>query len=122
MHQTVAPALGQIDIGDSAVQPMRRVNGEVCGAVELLVAPDMVEFPTIGERLAGLDLEPDNSHCTLPHQCAGHLYHQSAARARRYGVSRRRGHNLRSRRTTKARSLFERRAEASLGKIWTTER
>jgi hypothetical protein len=26
----------------------------------------MVEFPTIGERLAGLDLEPDNSHCTLP--------------------------------------------------------
>jgi len=83
MHQAVAPALGQIDIGDSAVQPMRRVNGEVCGAVELLVAPDMVEFPTIGERLAGLDLEPDNSHCTSPHQCAGHLYHQSAARARR---------------------------------------
>jgi hypothetical protein len=26
----------------------------------------MVEFPTIGERLAGLDLEPDNSHCTPP--------------------------------------------------------
>jgi hypothetical protein len=45
---------------------MRRVNGEVCGAVELLVAPDMVEFPTICERLAGLDLELDNSHCTLP--------------------------------------------------------
>jgi hypothetical protein len=45
---------------------MRRVNGEVCGAVELLVAPDMVEFPTIGERLAGLDLELDNSHCALP--------------------------------------------------------
>jgi hypothetical protein len=42
MHQAVAPALGQIDIGDSAVQPMRRANGEVCGAVELLVAPDMV--------------------------------------------------------------------------------
>src|SRR5947209_1310187 len=51
-----------IDIGDSAAQPMRRVNGEVCGAVELLVASDMVEFPTIGERLAGPDLEPDNSH------------------------------------------------------------
>jgi hypothetical protein len=68
MHQAVAPALGQIDIGDSAVQPMRRVNGEVCGAVELLVAPDMVEFPTIGERLAGLDLEPDNSHCNPPHR------------------------------------------------------
>jgi hypothetical protein len=47
---------------------MRRVNGEVCGAVELLVAPDMVEFPTIGERLAGLDLEPDNSHCNPPHR------------------------------------------------------
>ena len=29
--EAVAPALGQIDIGDSAVQPMRRVNGEVCG-------------------------------------------------------------------------------------------
>jgi hypothetical protein len=66
MHQAVAPTLGQIDIGDSAVQPMRRVNGEVCGAVELLVAPDMVKFPTIGERLTGLDLEPHNSHCTLP--------------------------------------------------------
>jgi hypothetical protein len=47
---------------------MRRVNGEVCGAVELLVAPDMVEFPTIRERLASLDLEPDNSHCTPPHR------------------------------------------------------
>jgi hypothetical protein len=85
MHQAVAPALGQIDIGDRAVQPMRRVNGEVCGAVELLVAPDMVEFPTIGERLAGLDLEPDNSHLHFPHRCAGHLNHQSAARARRSG-------------------------------------
>jgi hypothetical protein len=29
--EAVAPALGQIDFGDSAVQPMRRVNGEVCG-------------------------------------------------------------------------------------------
>src|SRR5215469_2505691 len=66
MHQTVAPALGQIDVGDSAVQSMRRVNGKVCGAVELLVAPNMVEFPTIGERLAGLDLELDDSHCTSP--------------------------------------------------------
>ena len=66
MHQAVVPALGQIDIGDRAVQPMRRVNGEVCGAVELLVGSHMVEFPTIGERLAGLDLEPDNSHCTPP--------------------------------------------------------
>src|SRR5215471_12558005 len=82
MHQAVAPALGQIDIGDSAVQPMRRVNSEVCGAVELLVAPDMVEFPTIGERLGSLDLELDNSHCTLPSRCAEHLYHQSPARAR----------------------------------------
>jgi hypothetical protein len=45
---------------------MRRVNSEVCGAVELLVAPDLVEFPTIGERLAGLDLELDDSHCTPP--------------------------------------------------------
>jgi len=26
--EAVAPALGQIDFGDSAVQPMRRVNGE----------------------------------------------------------------------------------------------
>jgi hypothetical protein len=66
MHQAVAPALGQIDIGDSAVQSMRRVNREVCGAVELLVTPDMIEFPTIGEQLAGLDLELDNSHCTFP--------------------------------------------------------
>jgi hypothetical protein len=96
---------------------MRRVNGEVCGAVELLVAPDMVEFPTIGERLAGLDLEPDNSHSTPPHQCAGHLYHQSAACARRSEASRRRGHNLRSRRTTRRGAFFERPAEASLGKI-----
>jgi len=100
MHQAVVPALGQIDIGDSAVQPMRRVNGEVCGAVELLVAPDMVEYPTIGERLAGLDLEPDNRHCTPPINALG-IFHQSAARARRAGVSRRRGHNLRSRRTTR---------------------
>src|SRR5262249_15020592 len=37
---------------------------------------------------AGLDLEPDNSHCTPLHQCAGHLYHQSAARARRSEGSR----------------------------------
>src|SRR5215472_6074574 len=85
MHQAVAPALGQIDIDDSAVQPLRRVNGEVCGAVELLVAPDMVEFPTIGERLAGLDLEPDNSHSTLPITMRWTFYHQSAARARRSG-------------------------------------
>src|SRR6516225_7782371 len=39
-----------------------------CG--ELLIAPDLVEFPTIGERLAGLDLELDNSHCTPPHHNA----------------------------------------------------
>ena len=63
-----SPPLGENDIGDSAVQPMRRVNGEVCSAVELLVAPDMIEFPTIGKRLAGFDLEPDNSHCTPPHR------------------------------------------------------
>jgi hypothetical protein len=55
----------------------------MCDAVDLLVRPDMVEFATIGERLAGLDLKPDNSHCTPPHQYAGHLYHQFAARARR---------------------------------------
>jgi hypothetical protein len=61
---------------------MRRVNGEVCGAVELLVAPNMVEFSTIGERLAGLDIKPDNSHCTSPHRYAGHLYHQLAAMSR----------------------------------------
>ena len=51
MHQAVAPAFGEIDIGDSAVQPMRRVNGEVCDAVELLIAPDMVEFPTTSTLL-----------------------------------------------------------------------
>jgi hypothetical protein len=58
MHQAVAPALGQIDIGDNAVQPMRRVKGEVCGAVKLLIGPDSAEFPAVRERLAGL--------CTLP--------------------------------------------------------
>jgi hypothetical protein len=83
MHQAVAPALGQVDVGDGAVQPVRRVNGEVCGAVELLVGPDIAEFPTVGERLAGLDLEPDNSHGAPPHSCTGHLYHQFAAPARR---------------------------------------
>jgi hypothetical protein len=66
MHQAVAPAFGQVDIGDGAVQPIRRVNVEVCGAVELLVGPDIAEFPAVSERLPGLDLEPDNSHCTLP--------------------------------------------------------
>jgi hypothetical protein len=41
---------------------MRRVDGEMGRAVELLIAPDFAELPTIGERLAGFDLEPDNSH------------------------------------------------------------
>src|SRR5262245_59328209 len=99
MHQAVAPALGEIDIGDRAVQPMRWVNGEVCGAVELLVAPDLVEFPTIGERPAGLDLEPDNSHSTLPITMRWTFYHQSAARARR--SEHKEGPNLTSPRTTR---------------------
>ena len=38
----------------------------MCRAVELLITPDIAEFPTIGERLAGFDLEPDNSHCAPP--------------------------------------------------------
>ena len=82
MHQAVASALGQIDIGDGAVQPMRRINGEMCRAVELLITPDIAEFPTIGERLAGFDLEPDNSHCTPPLRRTVHPY-QFAGPARR---------------------------------------
>jgi hypothetical protein len=45
---------------------MPRINGEMCRAVELLIAPDIAEFSTVGERLTGFDLEPDNSHCTPP--------------------------------------------------------
>ncbi|MGH7048269.1 MAG: hypothetical protein ACREE2_17985 [Stellaceae bacterium] len=101
MHQAVAPAPGQIEIGDGAVQPVRRVNGEVCGAVELLVGPDIAEFPAGGERLAGLDLEPDNSHCAPPHSCGVHLYHQFAAPAHRSASRQKTGHNLKSGKTTR---------------------
>jgi hypothetical protein len=62
---------------------MRRVNGEVCGAVDLLVGPDIAEFPAVSKRLAGLDFEPHNSHCAPTHSCTSHLYHQFAAPARR---------------------------------------
>ena len=83
MHQAVASALGQVDIGDGAVRRMPRINGEMCRAVELLIVPDIAEFSTVGERLAGFDLEPDNSHYTPPLRCTGHLYHQFAGPARR---------------------------------------
>ena len=43
-------------------QRMRWVDGEMRRAVELLVASDIAELPTIGKRPAGFDLEPDNSH------------------------------------------------------------
>jgi hypothetical protein len=117
MHQAVAPALGQIDIGDSAVQPMRRVNGEVCGAVELLVAPDMVEFPTIGERLAGLDLEPDNSHLDPSPSMRWTSLSSIRGSCSPIGGEQKQGQNLRSRRSTRRGPFFERCAEASLGQI-----
>ena len=53
MHQAIASALGQVDIGDGAVQRMRRIDGEMRRAVELLITPDIAKFPTIGERLVG---------------------------------------------------------------------
>jgi hypothetical protein len=56
MHQAVAVALGHIDIGDGAVRRVPRINGEMRCAVKLLVAPDIAEFPTVGERLSGFDL------------------------------------------------------------------
>jgi hypothetical protein len=116
MHQAVSPALGQIDIGDSAVQPMRRVNGEVCGAVELLVAPDLVEFATIGERLAGLDLEPDNSHCTPPINARDIFITNPRLVLADRGEQKERPQPEEPK-NDKARTVCERRAEASLGKI-----
>jgi hypothetical protein len=95
---------------------MRRVNGEVCGAVELLVAPDMVEFPTIGERLAGLDLEPDNSHCTPPINALDiFIINPRLVLADR--GEQKEGPQPEEPKSDKARPFFERRAEASLGKI-----
>ena len=82
MHQAIASALGQIDIGNGAVQPMPWINGEMCRAVELLITPDIAKFPSVGERLAGFDLELDNSHGTPPLRRTVHPY-QFAGPARR---------------------------------------
>ena len=60
---------------------MRRVNGEVCGTVELLVGPDIAEFPAVSERMAGLDFEPDNSQCAPPHL----MYEASLSSIRGFG-------------------------------------
>jgi hypothetical protein len=66
MHQAIAAACRQVDIGDAAVQRVRRVHREVCFAIELNVAPDTPKRPSAGQRLAGLDLKLGNGHCAPP--------------------------------------------------------
>jgi hypothetical protein len=65
MHQAIASPLGDIDIGDGAVRRVSRVNAEMRCAVELLVAPDIAECATIGERVTSFDLDADHSHSFL---------------------------------------------------------
>ena len=66
MHEASLVARGQVDIGDDAVEGMRRVDREMRRAVELDIAPDIAKLPPAGERLAGFDLKGDNSHGAPP--------------------------------------------------------
>ncbi len=66
VDEAVAAVTGEVDIGDDAVQLVRRIDGEMRRPVELDVTPDLAERPSIGELPADVDLETDNGHRAPP--------------------------------------------------------
>lgn len=68
---------------------MPRINGEMCRAVELLIVPDIAEFSTVGERLAGLISSLTTAITLLPFDAPGIFIINSLVRLAARKVSKR---------------------------------